>query len=81
MQTKISINSLQEKSGDVLLNEIKGGYSSHCSCACAYQNQGGSSTCENSEANYRKGWHSPGYDSGCSQGSTLVEHQFFMNCI
>ena len=77
---KLTINSLQNKINNDNLNNITGGAESRCSCACAYANQGGSSTCDNSAENYKYGLHSPGYPDGCSVGLTLEEHQFFLGC-
>jgi hypothetical protein len=41
--------------------EIRGGDSVYCGCACAYANSGGSSDAGNCGANYEGGLKSPGY--------------------
>ena len=81
MTKKLTLNLLQKDICDNCMNNIIGGDSNpQCTCACAYENNGGSTICENSEANYILRKHSPSYPYGCSESSTLNEHQFFMGC-
>lgn len=41
------------------MSDIIGGVEPKCTCGCQYEEQGGSSTCENSAANFNGGLHSP----------------------
>ena len=50
------------------MSSLVGGAGTDCSCACYYQNQGGSSTGDNKMANYAYGYHSPHHNSCVTAG-------------
>lgn len=55
-------NLLKDQLCERQLSYITGG---SCSCACAYADNGGSSTCDNDNANYDGGVGSPQGGSSC----------------
>jgi len=72
---KLSISSLSKSELEKReQSTLRGG---HCTCGCHYEGNGGSSTCDNSGANFDGGYHSVGGGDSCSSG-VRAEHQFFI---
>lgn len=55
----IKLNELIESAlSEKEMNKILGGWTHSCGCGCIYADQGGSSTKDNFEANWKSGLHS-----------------------
>jgi natural product precursor len=65
---KVKLNALENQSlNNKEMNAVRGG--ADCCCACAYANQGGSSTNDNGCANGKEGLKSP----QCPQNTSELE--------
>lgn len=78
---KLKLNQLSKAElNEREMNFIKGG---SCSCGCHYAGSGGSSSCENSQANLDYSYTSYGGGktcSPCSSNGTVSDQAFFMGC-
>ncbi len=71
--TNFSANKISRKEAQ----EIRGGDSVYCGCACAYANSGGSSDAGNCGANYEGGLKSPGGEYKCAVYESAKEGTSF----
>lgn len=72
---QFGVDALQDfKMSNMLGGEPQG----QCSCGCHHANNGGSSECDNSSANFKLGLHSVGGGGSCTSND-YEEHQMY-NC-
>lgn len=77
---KMSLCSIEQNTTKEMLSKVKGG-AGNCGCGCVYAGQGGSSTCDNSAANYNASKWTPGGHAVLTCGNaSLGEQQFWGGC-
>jgi natural product precursor len=75
---KLKLSALSEMMlKDKEMGSILGGEGRWCTCSCAYANQGGSSSNDNSAANYDLGPHGGYSTSGCNVYETTGPGQTY----